>query len=52
MKERTCDICGKIKKVEKGKTCETGHFMCYECRDVGFFNDGKTTCPICKKKVR
>jgi hypothetical protein len=25
---RICDVCGKTKSVEGGKTCEHGHFVC------------------------
>lgn len=52
MAERICDVCGKKKKLEGGKTCEKGHFVCYSCRDVGVFSSGRTTCPICKKKLK
>lgn len=52
MAERVCDSCGKTKKLEGGKTCETGHFICYNCRNVGVFSSGRTVCPICKKKLR
>lgn len=52
MKERICDNCGKSKKLEGGKTCDSGHFMCYDCRDVGFFSSGKSQCPICKGKLK
>jgi hypothetical protein len=51
--ERICDVCGVKKKLEGGKTCENGHFICYTDRNTGFFGGGgKTVCPICKAPLR
>jgi hypothetical protein len=38
MRQRICDSCGKKKDVKGGRTCENGHFICYECvmKDVSF----------------
>lgn len=52
MRERVCDSCGEQKKLEGGKTCDKGHFICYQCRGVSVFSNGKTRCPICKGKLR
>jgi len=52
MAKRICDICGKNKDMESGKTCENGHFVCRGCRKIGVFDSGITKCPICKTKLR
>lgn len=45
MPKRICDVCGKNKDVEGGKTCEKGHFVCRA-------DSGRTKCPICKTKLK
>ena len=51
-KKRICDVCAKEKNLEDGKICERSHFVCYSCREVRLFSSGRTTCPICKTKLR
>ena len=54
MPERTCDSCGENKKVQGGKTCETGHFICVTCvqETMGLFSSSRTQCSICDKPLR
>ncbi len=52
MPRRTCDSCGKDKDVHGGKVCEKGHFVCSSCVHYDFLGSIRTTCPICKKKLR
>lgn len=52
MAKRICDACGKNKELEGGKTCEKGHFICRSCRNIGVFDSGRKTCPICKTKLK
>ena len=55
MAKRTCACCGKEKYLEGGKTCEKGHFICKECVWSGsstFISDEKSTCPLCKTRLR
>jgi rRNA maturation protein Nop10 len=53
-KKRTCDACGERKKLSSGKTCSTGHFICYSCRKsknlVGYSWRGN--CPVCGDRLR
>ncbi len=50
---RICDACGKERKLEYGKTCSTGHFICSYCRgDTSILSTPKKSCPICKKDLR
>jgi hypothetical protein len=56
MRQRICDSCGQEKDVKGGRTCENGHFICYDCvnKDVGFltpFRDLKYF-PLCDKPLR
>lgn len=53
MAQRTCDVCGKTRDVQGGKTCEKGHFVCKDCvYGGGFFPSEKKSCPICQKPLR
>lgn len=53
-KKRTCDACGKRKKIKGGATCEKGHFLCYSCARIdGLLTTKKRTkCPICETRLR
>ena len=46
MSKRLCAKCGKEKNVSGGKICEKGHFVCSVC------GSGRSTCPVCQKKLR
>jgi rubrerythrin len=50
--ERICDACGKSKKLSEGKTCDNSHFICKQCRYNGVLSNDKTTCPLCKTKLK
>ncbi|MCF8070689.1 MAG: hypothetical protein K9L30_19070 [Desulfobacterales bacterium] len=52
MADRICDACGKRKKLEGGKTCDKGHFICYSCRDGGSLFGARTKCLLCKTKLK
>jgi len=55
MAKRTCAVCGKEKDVSGGKVCEKGHFVCYSCvhkSDAPWSTSGKSTCPLCKSKLK
>jgi len=54
MAERNCDVCGKKKSVEGGKTCENGHFICKNCvyETQGLFSGPRKQCPLDKKTLR
>ncbi len=53
MAERICDKCGKKKKVEGGKTCESGHFICKDDAWEGSWMPSQVKyCPLCKKPLR
>jgi len=53
MAKRICDVCGKNKDLEGGKTCEKGHFVCRSCVDIGMIGyKSRDVCPICKTKLR
>jgi len=52
MAKRTCDACGKNKELQGGKTCDKGHFICRSCLNLGVFSFGRSTCPICKTKLK
>jgi hypothetical protein len=56
MPKRVCDVCGKNKEVNGGKTCEKGHFICQNClykgTGGGLFGGALKTCPLCKRVLR
>ena len=54
MPKRVCDTCGKERDVAGGVTCESGHFICKDCKVIkGFmFDDKRKKCPICQKPLR
>jgi hypothetical protein len=53
MSQRVCDVCGKKKDIEGGKTCEKGHFICKSDIYSGvIFISGKKHCPIDKTPLR
>jgi hypothetical protein len=51
--ERTCDVDGKKRSIEGGKTCENGHFICKDHVYSGIIIiDQRKHCPICRKPLR
>lgn len=54
MAKRICDVCGKEKDVDGGKTCEKGHFICKSCSyEHGLLGpSAKKYCPLDKKPLR
>jgi hypothetical protein len=52
-KKRTCDACGESKRLSRGKTCSTGHFICYSCGQIGVvFKSWRKKCPLCEERLR
>jgi hypothetical protein len=54
MAQRSCDVCGKQKDLEGGKTCENGHFVCKQCinKSAGIFSKPLDRCPLDKSKLK
>jgi len=53
MAERLCDVCGKKKNMEGGKTCQKSHFICKDCVYSGvILISEKKYCPIDKTPLR
>jgi len=55
MPKRICDVCGKERDVEGGRTCEKGHFVCKDCVWSAPALIGTTDrkyCPICNERLR
>lgn len=53
MPKRICDVDGKERDIEGGKTCEKGHFICREHKYTGdIFTSERKRCPICGTALR
>jgi len=53
MAKRLCDVCGKDKDVEGGKTCQKGHFICKGCVYSGvIIISEKRYCPFDKSALK
>jgi hypothetical protein len=55
MPERSCDVCGKTKPLDGGKTCDNGHFVCKQCvhKNDNVFGSGPLKrCPIDKTPLK